>query len=148
MTDERIGAPWERSWAEIKCSLAVFSDSIDAAAVTTCVGIEPTIQRVKGEPRSPKRPDVVVVSNQWVWRPGEAVERSLDAQLDSIWAELGPRAEAFVSLSLEATVQLDVWIAHRGEDLSLGWSLDHRHVAMAASFGASVNVDEYDFTDS
>jgi hypothetical protein len=44
-------------------------------------------------------------------------------------------------------VTLSLLIVHHGTELSLGWVLDRRHVAAAAAFGASVDVDEYNDTE-
>jgi Domain of unknown function (DUF4279) len=139
-------APWERAWEEVRGSITVFSDTVTAAEVTACVGIDPTRQRLKGEPISAKRPHIPVASHLWVWQTDDSIERSLDAQLDALWGALGSRADAFRSLSPKAEVQLGIWITHCGSELSLGWTLDRRHVEMAAAFGASIGVDEYDAT--
>jgi hypothetical protein len=74
------------------------------------------------------------------------VERSLDAQLDAIWAAHGSRAELFRNLPADVSVRLAIWITHCGDDLRLGWAMDRRHVSHAAAFGASLDVDEYDAT--
>lgn len=136
-------APWE----EVRCSITVFSDSTTAAEISNYIGIEPTQKRVKGDPISAKRPQTLVASHMWVWQVGDSVERSLDAQLDELWSALGPHADKFKNLPSGANVQLDVWIIHRGSELSLGWVLNRRHVAAAAAFGATINVDEYDETE-
>ena len=136
-----------RDWEEIRCSIGVFSDTVTARDVTALVGIEPTRQRVKGEPVSASRPNIPVASHLWVWKPDDSVEPSLEAQLDALWAALGSRAESFKNLSPEAKVQLDIWIVHHGRHLTLGWVLGRQHVATAAAFGASLNVDEYDDTE-
>lgn len=138
--------PWVRDWEEVRCALTVFSDTVTAAEVTAHVGVEPTNQMVKGEPRR-GRPNMVVASHQWTWEPGETVAHTLDAQLDAIWDALGSRADAFKGLPAEASVGVDVWIVHRGRELSLGWVLDRRHVSHAAAFGALIDIDEYDATD-
>lgn len=41
---------------------------------------------------------------------------------------------------------LAIVIEHYGHDLSLGWGLDRRHVELAAALGASLDIDEYDYT--
>jgi hypothetical protein len=140
------GIPWQSAWEDVRCSITVLSDSMSAAKVTEAIGVEPTRQRIKGEPVSPKRPNIPVASHMWVWQVGDLVERSLDAQLDEIWNALGSHASKFKGLPSDAKVQLDIWITHRGSELSLGWALDRRHVVAAAAFGASINVDEYDDT--
>jgi hypothetical protein len=140
-------APWERAWEEVRCSITVFSDSTTAAEVSDYVGIEPTRTRIKGEPISARRPQTVIARHMWVWRVDDSVVRSLDAQLDELWSVLGPHAGKFKDLPSGANVQLGIWITHRGSELSLGWVLNRRHVAMAAAFGASIDVDEYDDTD-
>lgn len=70
---------------------------------------------------------------------------TIGAQLDAIWTALGSRAPAFRDLS-DAHVVVDILIEHYGDDLSLGWAMAERHVSMAAAFGASISVDEYDYT--
>ncbi len=127
--------------------MSVFSHDISASEVTAHVGIEPTIQRVKGEARPGRNREMVVASHQWIWKPNSSVEHLLDPQLDAIWSALRPHAEAFSSLPAEATVTLSIWAIHHGAELSLGWVLDRRHVTAAAAFGASVDVDEYDETE-
>jgi Domain of unknown function (DUF4279) len=89
-----------------------------------------------------------IPSHQWVWKPDSSVEHLLDPQLDAIWTSLSPHADAFRHLPPEAEVGLSIWITHRGTDLSLGWVLDRRHVAAAAAFGATIDIDEYNFTES
>jgi hypothetical protein len=121
---------------------------VTASEITTLLGIEPTRQRIKGEPISSKRPNIPVASHLWTWQPDDSVERSLDAQLDAIWAAHGSRAELFRSLPAEVNVRLAIWITHHGDDLRLGWVLDRRHVTAAAAFGASLDVDEYDDTET
>jgi hypothetical protein len=140
-------APWERAWEEVRCSITVFSDSTTAAEISDYIGIEPTRTRVKGDPISAKRPQTLVASHMWVWQVGDSVERSLDAQLDELWSALGPHADKFKNLPSGANVQLGVWIIHRGSELALGWVLNRRHVAAAAAFGASIDIDEYDDTE-
>ena len=110
------------------------------------MGIEPTVRRVKGEPRRGRNREMVVVSHQWIWEPDRSVERLLDPQLDAIWTALGPYAKAFSSLPAEAGVTLSIWIVHEGSELRLGWGLDRRHVTAAAMFGASLDIGEYDFS--
>jgi Domain of unknown function (DUF4279) len=127
--------------------LGVFSHEVPASEVTAHVGIEPTVQRVKGEARLGRNREMVVASHQWVWKPDSSVEQLLDPQLDAIWSALRAHAEAFSTLPPEAKVTLSIWMVHRGTELSLGWVLDRRHVAAAAAFGASIDVDEYDYTE-
>ena len=143
----RQQVPLQRAWEEVRCSISIASDTMAASEITVLLGVEPTRQRIKGEPISSKRPNIPVASHLWTWQPDDSVERSLDAQLDAIWAAHGSRAELFRSLPSEVKVRLAIWIAHHGEDLRLGWVLDRRHVAAAAAFGASIDVDEYDDTE-
>lgn len=142
-----MDTPWTRAWEEVRCSLSVFSDEMTAAEISRFVNKDPTRQRIKGEPISPKRPHILVRSHMWVWKVSDSIPRSLDAQMDALWASLGPRADTFRRLPAGANVQLSIWITHRGSELSLGWVLDRRHVAAAAAFGASIDVDEYDGTE-
>jgi len=147
MTDEDDTTGGQQRWHEvIRCALAVYSETLSAAEITDYVDIQPTEARIKGEPRkgNPSKP---VVNHQWIWKPNESVERSLDAQLDALWAEMGRRAAAFKSLPGDAEVVVDIWIEHHGDDLRLGWVLDRRHVSAAAAFGASLGIDEYDYTE-
>lgn len=139
-------ASWQRAWEEIRCSISIASDTVTASEITTLLGVEPTRQRIKGEPISSKRPNIPVASHLWTWQPDDSVERSLAAQLDAIWVAHGSRAERFRSLPAEVNVRLAIWITHRGGDLRLGWAMDRRHVSHAAAFGASLDVDEYDAT--
>jgi hypothetical protein len=132
---------------ETQCSLNVFSHDVSASEVTAQVGIEPKVQRVKGEARPGRNREMIVASHQWVWKPDSSVKHLLDPQLDAIWSALGSHAGAFSSLPSEANVTLSLWIVHHGTELSLGWVLDRRHVAAAAAFGASVDIDEYDETE-
>jgi hypothetical protein len=143
----RQQVPLQRAWEEVRCSISIASDTMAASEITVLLGVEPTRQRIKGEPISSKRPNIPVASHLWTWQPDDSVERSLDAQLDAIWAAHGSRAELFRSLPSEVKVRLAIWITHHGEDLRLGWVLDRRHVAAAAAFGASIDVDEYDDTE-
>jgi Domain of unknown function (DUF4279) len=143
-TEEKI--PWQRAWEEVRCSITVFSDSISVAEISDYIGIEPTRRRNMGEPVSAKRPEILVARHMWIWQVGDSVERSLNAQLNELWGALGSHADKFKDLPSGTNVQLDIWIAHRGSELSLGWVLDWRHVLAAAAFGASINVDEYDDT--
>ena len=136
----------EREVMDVRCSLNVFSQSVSAREITAHVGIEPTVERIKGEARPGRNRDMGVASHQWVWKPASSVEHLLDPQLDAIWSALGPHAEAFSSVPAEAEVILSIWIVHQGTELSLGWVLDRRHVVAAAAFGASLDVDEYDDT--
>ena len=143
----RQQVPLQRAWEEVRCSISIASDTMAASEITVLLGVEPTRQRIKGEPISSKRPNIPVASHLWTWQPDDSVERSLDAQLDAIWAAHGSRAELLRSLPSEVKVRLAIWITHHGEDLRLGWVLDRRHVAAAAAFGASIDVDEYDDTE-
>ena len=143
----RQQVPLQRAWEEVRCSISIASDTMAASEITVLLGVEPTRQRIKGEPISSKRPNIPVASHLWTWQPDDSVERSLDAPLDAIWAAHGSRAELFRSLPSEVKVRLAIWITHHGEDLRLGWVLDRRHVAAAAAFGASIDVDEYDDTE-
>ena len=54
----------------------------------------------------------------------------------------------FRTLPAEVNVRVAIWITHHGDDLRLGWMLDRRHVTAAAAFGASLDVDEYDDTET
>lgn len=148
MSSASRGDHVERESTEVQCALNVFSHIVSPREVTAHVGIEPTVQRVKGEPRPGRNRETVVASHQWVWKPPSSVDRLLDPQLDEIWSALGPHAGAFSSLPAEAEVTLSIWIVHHGTQLSLGWVLDRRHIASAAAFGASLDVDEYDETVS
>lgn len=146
MTGEHGATSGQQRWREVvRCALAVYSETLSAADIAERVDIQPTEAKIKGQPRkgNPTKP---VVNHQWIWKPDESVERSLDAQLDALWAELGRRAAAFKSLPVDAEVVVDIWIEHYGEDLRLGWVLDRRHVSAAAAFGASFGIDEYDCT--
>jgi hypothetical protein len=140
-------APWDRAWTEVQCALNVFSHSVSAREISAHLGIEPTVQRVKGEVRPGRNREMVVASHQWIWKPDSSVEHLLDPQVDAIWSALGSHAEAFSSLPAEAKVSLGIWIVHHGTELSLGWVLERRHVAAAAALGASLDVDEYDATE-
>jgi Domain of unknown function (DUF4279) len=138
--------PFVDAWKEVRCSISIASDTLTPKEVTTSVGVEPTKQRVKGEPISAERPNTLVASHLWVWEPDDSVDRSLDAQLDAIWLALGPRASRFKDLPAEVMVRVSIWITHYGKELSLGWALNQRHVGRAAAFGASLDIDEYDET--
>jgi Domain of unknown function (DUF4279) len=144
---EHSAAMGHQGWLKVvRCALFFSSETMRPEEITERVGIQPTVQRIKGQPRkgNPAKP---VVNHQWIWKPDEeGVERSLDAQLDAIWAALGSRADAFKSLRADAEVVVDILIEHYGDDLRLGWALDRRHVSAAAAFGASIDVDEYDYT--
>ena|SRR3984957_16103045 len=148
MTSEANDAASGPGWTEVQCSLDVFSQTVSASEVTARVGVEPTAERVKGEGRTGRTREVVVASHQWSWKPDTSVERLLDPQLDAIWATLGPHADGFASVPPQAEVTLSIWIVHHGTELSLGWVLDRRHVAAAAAFRASIDIDEYDDTES
>lgn len=54
------------------------------------------------------------------------VPAELDAQLDAIRREC--RDRAFKALQPLASVTIEIIIERRGIDLTLGWSLDDRHV--------------------
>lgn len=138
----------QQKWLEVvRCALVVYSETLSAAEITQRVGIQPTEAKIKGQPRK-GNPAMPVVNHQWKWKPDEeSVERSLDAQLDAIWDALGARADVFKGLPADAEVMVDIWIEHYGDDLRLGWALDQRHVTRAAAFGASIGVDEYDYTE-
>jgi hypothetical protein len=101
MSSASKDAPWDRAWAEVQCSLNVFSHSVSAREVSAHLGIEPTVQRVKGEARLGRKRKMVVASHQWVWKPDSSVEHLLEPQLDAIWSALGSHAEAFLSLPAE-----------------------------------------------
>jgi hypothetical protein len=141
-------APWERHREDVQGALAVYSDTISASEITSLIGIEPTEQRVKGQPvRGKRNRKITVVSHQWIWQPNDSIERSLDAQLNAIWAALKPYAEVFQHLPPEVDILLDIWISHYGSEIWLGQKLDKRHVTAAAAFGASISIDQYDFTE-
>lgn len=137
--------PGEQGSLEVRCSLNVYSDTVDPQEVTGHVGIDPTEERIKGRPRR-GNPCLPVVNHQWIWQPDESVASRLDDQLDAIWEALGPRASAFRDLQGRAFVQLSIWMVHKGSELSLGWVLARRHVTRVAEFGAAIDVDEYDET--
>ena len=136
----------QRDWAEVRCSLCIFSPSTSPKALTELVGITPTYSRRKGEPRNPGAPGSTVVTNIWVWKAPEDIEAQMNSQLDAIWRAHSTKAKAFRELPPDASVTLSIEIYHH-TDLSLGWSLDKRHVAMMAAFNASMDIDEYDYTD-
>jgi hypothetical protein len=56
------------------------------------------------------------------------VPAELDAQLDAIRRAVEGRDRAFKALQSLASVTIEIIIEHRGVDLTLGWSLDDRHV--------------------
>jgi hypothetical protein len=131
---------------EIHCALDVFSASLTPEEITHRIGTQPTIVRRRGSrPRPGAGPKDGLPENQWEWNPDASVPLTLDAQLDAIWTALGSRAQAFRDLS-EAHVVVDILIEHHGDGLSLGWAMVERHVLMAAALGASISVDEYDYT--
>jgi Domain of unknown function (DUF4279) len=128
----------------VSCELAVFSESVEADAVTTRVGVDPAETRRMGDARRSGKGRVK--NHQWIWRPCSDVPRNLDSQLDALRAMAIERVEAFKALQNEARVVLEIVIEHYERALSLGWVLDRRHVELAAALGASLDVDEYDYT--
>ncbi len=56
------------------------------------------------------------------------VPAELDAQLDAIRRAVEGRDRTFKALQSLASVTIEIIIEHRGVDLTLGWSLDDRHV--------------------
>jgi hypothetical protein len=144
--DERGVMPDQQNRLEVRCSLEVYSDTLSPREVTMRVGIDSTEERVKGQSRT-GNPAKSVVNHQWIWQPDDSIACCLDDQLDAIWGALSPKAAEFRDLLDHVSVQLSIWIIHRGSELSLGWVLDRRHVSHAATFGAKINIDEYDETD-
>lgn len=133
------------SQTDVKCALAIFSRNLDASEITSRVGVAPSVWKAMGDPIRPGGPSVA--SHQWIWYPAHREGLSVDEQLDAIWDALGPHAATIATLVPDCEVVLDFEINHRGADLTLGWSLKPRHVAAAAAFGASIDIDEYDLTE-
>ena len=132
---------------EIHCRLIVFSPRLRPEDVTAGTGVEATIVRHRGyRPRPGAGPKAGLPEHQWIWEPDNDVAQTLDAQLDAIWSAIGSSAAAFRNLQPEGRVVVDIVFYHYGNELSLGWTLHERHVAMASGFGASISVDEYDYT--
>jgi hypothetical protein len=130
----------------VRCELAVFSDAVEPDAITERIGIQPSVTRRRGDLIRTGGPQVP--NHQWVWHPDSGVEQDMDSQLDALRAVTISRVDSFRKLQGEADVVLAIVIEHHGDDLSLGWVLDRRHVALAAALGASIDVDEYDYTSS
>jgi hypothetical protein len=131
---------------EIRCALAVFSASLTPEEITDLIGTQPTMVRRRGSrPRPGAGPKDGLPEHQWTWQPDASVALTVDAQLDAISTALGSRAQAFRDLP-DARVVVDILIEHYGGWLSLGWAMAERHVLMAAALGASISVDEYDYT--
>lgn len=140
------GAP-RKDEDEIRCRLVVFSPRLRPEDVTARSGMQATTVRHRGYRARPGAgPKDGLAEHQWIWEPDDDVTLTLDAQLDAIWSAIGPSAAAFRNLQPEARVVVDIVFEHYGSELSFGWELHERHVAMASALGASVSVDEYDYT--
>jgi hypothetical protein len=83
----------------------------------------------------------------WAWEPPTDVPRELNAQLDAIWSATRGRASLFRELASSGIVEIAIMLEHHGSELLLGWTLDRRHVEHAAELGATIDVDEYDYTE-
>ena len=123
----------------------MFSASLEPHVIAERVGVRASNARRQGDLIRPGGPSVL--NHQWVWRPDAQIPWDLDSQLDAIAAMAADRVEAFEGLKNEAEVVLSVVIEHLGRGLTLGWSLDRRHLELAAALGASLDIDEYDYTE-
>jgi hypothetical protein len=83
----------------------------------------------------------------WFWEPPTQVPRELNAQLDAVRSVTAGRAALFRELGAEAEVEVAIVLEHYGRQLLLGWRLDRSHVQLVAELGASIDVDEYDYTE-
>lgn len=134
-----------RSATVVRCDLAVFSESLEPPAITAQVGIEPTRSRHAGE--LIRRGGPTVPKHLWIWQPSDAIPRELDAQLDAIWSATSGREQTFCGLGETTEVSISIVIEHHESKLVLGWALDGRHVRRAAALNASLDIDEYNYTD-
>jgi hypothetical protein len=136
--------PLGDSWSDVRCAIVVFSDELSPSQITGELGIQPTRTKERGELTVGGR---LTPNHQWGWEVPEGVPASFDDQVDGIRRGVGLHAGKFRSLAGRAHVQFDVLIEHQGRDLYLGWAIDAEVVALIAEFGASLNIDEYDYTD-
>src|SRR5262245_38953204 len=146
MTAPRSERESNDAFEEVRCALCVFSDSLHPGEITARVGIQPTKTRPRGSASARSIPAGRTVStNQWIWEPAQQADPVLGAQLEAIRLTLGPRAQSFRELLVEADVVLDIAIYHHGKTLRLGWTLEREQVELAAAFGAAISIDEYDY---
>ena len=134
---------------EVRCSLCIFSNTLQPDQVTELVGSPPTTSREIGDPiRSRGVAGPVVQRHQWIWEVPADIEPAMTPQLDTLRAALGSRAEAVLGLRDAADVYIDVVISHFGPTLSLGWTMTREQIDLIAAFDAGLSVDEYDYTES
>jgi hypothetical protein len=74
------------------------------------------------------------------------VPKELDSQLDAIWSATAKRRGLFADFGPVVEIAVEVVIEHHGSQLLLGWVLDRRHIRCAAELSATIDVDEYDYT--
>jgi hypothetical protein len=142
------GSSSNGSRTEVRCSLCVFSKTVPPDRVTAIIGIQPSRTRRIGEAvRRGQANGPTVQRHQWIWEVPDRVPSELDAQLDALDAALTPLASSISSLGADADVVVDLVVEHYGSSLSLGWTMASRHVSMVAQFGATLSVDEYNYTE-
>jgi hypothetical protein len=144
-SDVIFGPDVLRSALSARCGLGVFSEWCGPDEITARIGITPTRSRVAGE--LIRRGGPTVPKHMWLWEPSTEVPRELNAQLDAIWSATTGRAPLFRELASNGVVEISVVLEHYGSQLLLGWALDRRHIERAAELGASIDVDEYDYTE-
>lgn len=135
-----------RNSLSARCTLGIFSETCTPDEITARVGIEPTRSRIAGELIRVGGP--TVPKHLWLWEPPSEVPRDLTAQLDALCSVTAGRAPLFRDVGSEAEVEIAIVLEHYGRELLLGWHLEQRHVQQAAQLGASIDVDEYDYTDT
>ena len=134
-----------RTGLSARCVLEVFSERFRPDHITARVGMTPLRSRVADE--LIRRGGPTVPKHMWAWEPPTDVPRELNAQLDAIWSATRGRASLFRELASSGIVEIAIVLEHHGSELLLGWTLDRRHVEHAAELGATIDVDEYDYTE-
>jgi hypothetical protein len=127
---------------------AIFSADVTADEMTERVGLEPDEVLVQGRRRSGPPP----VPRSHAWKLVDRGPGRIDDQAERLIARLRPHRDRLVALCREPGFSVGLLIGRHFPDEDgvpdgFGWHLDAQLVEFLAAVGASIDVDEYDYSD-
>jgi hypothetical protein len=130
-----------------RTEFSVYSDTVPAVEMTARIGLDANRVLVRGSRR--QEPPV---PRAHLWQVSDHQPGSVGDQAERLLARLAPHRDRLVALSREPDFSIGLMIVRYfadedGAPNGFGWHLPPELVAFLAAVGASIDVDEYDYSE-
>ena len=125
-----------------KASFRIFSATLDPDAISEVIGLSPSAQHRKGEPKSKRLPDVFWDENYWSYKSPLSEVSELHEHLNFLAEILEPKQKAIESIR-HATTGIDIFCMFSSENGQGSAEFDPLLLKRLAGLNIEVILDLY-----